>query len=75
VVFVKPVNCRDVGMVQRCKEFGLAFKPGQPLSILRKLLRQCLDGDFTTELRVLRPPHFAHTALSKGRNDFIVCKL
>ena len=44
------------------------------ITILSKLLAQRLDRNVTAKLHIPRPPCFAHTALSKGRNDFIVCK-
>ena len=47
----------NVGMVQRGKEFGFAFKPCETVRIFRELFGQCLDRYFTSKFRVPRTPH------------------
>ena len=37
-----------MGMIQRGEEPCLALEPGNPVRILRELLREDLDGDFAS---------------------------
>ena len=39
VVFLESMNGRDVGMVERRKQFGFTFKPGETIGVLSKLRR------------------------------------
>ena len=48
LVFFKPVDCGDVGMIQRSEKFSFTFKACKAVRILSKLFRKGFDGDFTT---------------------------
>jgi hypothetical protein len=49
-------------MIQRGQQLRFALKPGQPLRIVRKRLRQDFDGQVAPQLDVVRLIHFAHPA-------------
>ena len=40
-----------------------------------QLVRERLDGDFTTQLRVTRTPHFSHPSFAEEAEDFVVAEL
>src|SRR5262249_46029025 len=52
---------RDVGMVQRREDFGLALKTEEPLGVRGQSLRQHLEGDLPLQIAVDRTIDFAHT--------------
>ena len=56
------VNRADVGMIEGRKHARLAFEPRQPIGITGEELRQDLDRDIATELRVARAIDLAHAA-------------
>ena len=41
------MNRRDMGMIQRSQDFGLALEPRNPFRIAREFLGQDLDGNIT----------------------------
>ncbi len=51
--------------------FGLAFKPSQSLGIGSEVLGQNLDGDISVELRIPRPIHLSHAALTERFKDLV----
>ena len=59
---LEPVDGADVGMIQRGEHSRFAFKAREPIGVARERLRQDLDGDVASKLRVVRPVHFAHAA-------------
>jgi hypothetical protein len=54
VTFFEPIDLRDVRMIQRGQNLGFAAEPGDTVGIVRERSRQDLQGDVTTQLRVLR---------------------
>jgi len=46
-------------MVERGKQRGFAFEPGETIGFLRKLVRKRLEGDLTPERGVARLPDLA----------------
>ena len=54
VRFFEAVDRRDVRMIQRREQMGLALEAREPLGIGGKQLGQDLDGDVAPELRVAR---------------------
>ena len=61
-------------MIQRGEEFSFTFKPCQTIRILGKLYWQRLDGNFPTEFRVTRTPHFTHSTLAEECADLVVAE-
>jgi len=51
---------------------GFPLKTSQPLRILRELLWQHLDGDFTAQVGVFSTVHLAHATLADLFDDFVV---
>ena len=49
----------------------VALETGQSLSITRHPIRQYLERDIPTELRIAGAIHFAHPACAKKDNDFV----
>jgi len=72
---LEPVDRRDVGMVQRREDFGLALKTPESLLVSRELVGQDFNRDVPAELRVLCPIHFAHAALADELEDVVVREL
>ena len=68
------VNRRDIGMVQRGENFGLALKPCQTLRVLSQGSGQNLDRHLAIELRVSGAIYLAQPAGPDGRKDFIETK-
>ena len=56
------------------EEFSFALEPCKPIRILRKLLRERLDGNFAPEFRIPSTPHFSHPALTEKADDFVVAE-
>ena len=65
------VNLTDVRMVQRGDRTRFLLEPANPVSVGGKGWWKHLDGDITLEAHIARLPHFAHTAGTKTRSDFI----
>jgi hypothetical protein len=65
------VDLRNIGMVQRRKNFGFAFKPRQALRVLRECIGQNLDRYTAFQLVVACAIHLAHAARTDGGNDFV----
>jgi hypothetical protein len=65
------VNLRDVGMVQRREQLGLALKSRQPLSVIRERIGQNFDRDFALQARIPRAIDLAHTAGADEGDDFV----
>ena len=49
-----------------------ALEPGEAVRISGEVLRQHLDGDITVELRIPRPVHLTHAALTERFKDFVM---
>jgi len=69
--FFKTVDCADVRMIQRGEELRLALEARHALGIGDEELRQDLDGDVATELRVARFIDFAHPARAERGEDVV----
>ena len=65
------VDLRDVGMVQRRENFGLALKPRETLRVLSESRRQNLDRYFAIKLGVSGPIYFAHAARANRRKNLV----
>jgi hypothetical protein len=63
---------RDVRVVERGEEMGLAAEAGQALRILCHLGREHLDRHVSPELRVRGPVDLSHPAGPEGGGDAVV---
>ena len=66
------VDDSDMGVVQRRGGAGLTLEAGQSLWVTGEVLWQHLDGDITIKLRIPRPIHLSHAALTERFNDFVM---
>ena len=71
LVFIEAVDRRDIGVIQRCEQLGLAFESREAVLVACERARQRLDRDFTAELRVRRTIHFAHAAGAERSRDLV----
>jgi hypothetical protein len=71
VRLLEPVDRRDVGMVQRGEEMGLALETGEPLGVPGHVGRKRLDGDLAAELRVGGPVDLPHPPGPEGSQDLV----
>lgn len=46
------IDLRDVGMIERCQDFGFTLRPRQAFGVSRELRRQDLDGNVPLQLRI-----------------------
>ena len=51
---------------------GLTLETGQSLGIGGEVLGEHLDGDITVELRIPRPIHLSHAALTERFKDLVM---
>jgi hypothetical protein len=58
-------------MIERRQHLGFTLKARESLRIVRKEIRQDLDGHVTSQPGVARAIHLSHPALSEQRRDFI----
>ena len=72
---LKIVDRRNVRMIQRRQNFGLALKPAHSRGIMRKLLWQDLDRDLAFQLRVPGAIHLSHAALAEQTSDLMRTEL
>src|SRR5262245_6998170 len=56
----KPVNLRDVGMIQAGKNLSFALKPRKPVSIVSEMIRQELQRNVTLKLGIKRTKDDTH---------------
>jgi len=56
------VDGEDIGVRQRSQQAGFALETRSPFRIAREQIWKDLDGDLTTELRVVRAVDLAHAA-------------
>jgi hypothetical protein len=61
---LQPVDCRDVGMVERGEYSYFAPESRQPVRIAGKLVRQSLNGDIAAELGIVCLINLAHAAFA-----------
>ena len=65
------VNVRDIGVVERGQNLGLALEAGQPVLIGCHGGRQDLQGHLTLQLGVAGPIDLAHTARAEMADDLV----
>ena len=68
---LEPVNLGDVGVVQRGQDLRLAFKPRQPIGIVREMVRQQLQGDVALQSRIAAPKDDSHAAFAQLGGDLV----
>ena len=68
---LEPVNVRDVGMIEGGQHLGLALEAREPFGIRGERLREDLDRDVASELRVLRPVNLSHASRAERREDLV----
>ncbi len=56
--FLKVVDRRDVGVIERRENFRFSLKSADAFAIPRELVGKNLDRDLAFQLRVPRPVHF-----------------
>ena len=66
-----PVDRRDIRMVQRREDCGLALEPGEPLGVLCELFGQHLDRDVASQARVGGAIDLAHAAHAEWGDDLV----
>ena len=69
---MQPVDRRDVRVVQRRQQLGLAFETLQPLGVVGQLGRQDLDRHLALEGRVEGLPDHAHPPLADLLDEAVV---
>jgi hypothetical protein len=69
--FFKPVNRRDVRMIERREDLRLAAETGEPVGVARHHWQQHLDRDIAIERRVASAIHLAHSAGAQGEADLV----
>ncbi len=69
--FLDPVDARDVGVVERGQEPGLALEAGQAVGIARDLLGQDLDGHVPVQRGVAGQVHHPHPAAAHLAPDLV----
>ena len=62
----KPVDARDVRMVQRCEKLGFPLEPREALFVFRKLFRKDFDRDVEVKLPVPSPVDLSMPPLPMG---------
>ena len=68
------VDRGDMGMIERGEHLRLPLEPGDALGVWSAAIRQDLDRDVATELRVARAIDFAHPARAERRDDLVGAK-
>ncbi len=66
----EPEEGGNIGVIERREDLGFSFEPGVTVGIVRKVLRQDLERNFTAELLIGRSPHLSHAAFAKHSGDF-----
>ena len=67
---LEAVNLRDIRMIQRCENFGLALKARQPFRVIGHPCGQHLDSDRSLQVDVSGLVHLAHAAFAELDGDF-----
>ena len=71
VGLLEAVDRGDVRVAEGGEELRLTLEPDDHLAVRGDGLRQDLQGDFTPEPRVARPPDFAHPADAQLRENLV----
>ena len=69
--FFQTVDRRDVRVIERGEELRFAMQPREPLGIGGEQLRQHLQRDVATELRIAGAIHLSHAAGAEGGLDLV----
>src|SRR5262245_15500009 len=69
--FFKPVDRRDVRMIQGRERLSFPFKAREAFGILGKRVRQHFDCHLAAEISVDGPIDRAHTAFANLHGDFV----
>src|SRR5262249_8811686 len=72
---LQSVNLRDIGVIQRGKDFRLTLKAAHAISVSRELFRQNLDRNFAFQPEVACAIHLTHAALAEHPSDFMRAEL
>ena len=70
-VFLKIMDCGDVGMIERRKNLRFPLKSCDTIGVSRMILRQYFDRDIPSELGVARSIHLAHSAFAERLENLI----
>ena len=65
------MNGKDIGMIERSDRTRFLFEPSQPLGISCERRGQDFDCDLTTQPRIARAKHLAHSARAEQIDDFV----
>src|SRR5437870_9428950 len=65
----QPMDCGDVGMIQRSQHLGFALKAGKPLGIVREGFWENFDRYIAPEFCVVRLVDFSHAARTNRRSE------
>ena len=68
---LEPEECRDVRVLQRGEQLGLALEAREPLGVGGERLRQPLERDVAPEAGVGGAKHLAHPARAERRDDAV----
>ena len=71
VGFLEAVDAADVRVIEGCEHFRFPLESCEAIGIVGERLRQDLDRDVASQLRIAGPIHFAHAARAEGRDDFV----
>ena len=74
VAFLDPVDCPDVGVIERRQHARLTLEPGAPLRVCQHSLGQHLDGDLAPQLFVTCPIHHAHPSGPEERENGVAAQ-
>ena len=70
-VIFDPVDCADVGVIERREQARLALEAGKAVIVAGDGRRQDLDGHITLKTRIASAIHTAHPAGADQRLQFV----
>ena len=68
---LESVDLGNVRVIECSKHARFALESRKTVGIVRQLLRQDLQSDISTELRIPRSIHFPHAARPQRRHDLV----
>ena len=68
------VDCRNVGVIERCQRPGFSFEAGQSIGIAGERVGQHLDGDVASEARVAGAVDLSHATRAEDREELVVAQ-
>ena len=69
--FFQAVDVSDIRVIQRGENLGFSLKTGETIRIIRESIRKSLDGNVSSELRVVSAEDDAHPSFAKRGSDLI----